>query len=567
MSASEVTLTIGDVATCTIVNNDQQGTLHVIKHVINDNGGTLIAGDFSFTIDDGTPIAFVQDGEDASLGTADVQLDAGTYDIAEVLVAGYGASYDGCDAVSIANGGEATCIITNDDGKATLTIVKNTTYADGTFDFTVTQGENEILIQITTGEHTGSDDIGLDAGTYSVTETNVPGWNLQSVSCLDGESQVGSEIENGASITLAVGQHVVCTFSNRAFGADVSLEKVVDDSTPDQNQEVTFTLTAHNAGPLGIFSTITDLLPVGLSFVSADGDYATTTGQWYLGFLESGSTTIRHLVATVTAGAGTTVTNEAAVSSEDEIASDYNEDNDMASASVTVNTPAPTPTPTPTPSGGGGGNGPIVGSLGGGGQVLGISTSTEDFGASCERYLTDFLKVGKQNNPEQVRRLQYVLHDLEGLTVGVDGVYDTTTRDAVNAFQTKYSSLVLTPWGLSGPTGYTYLTTRKMVNEVYCHFTKNFPLTTAEQAEIDAYRARRGGTQAGATQTGSAQTTSVGTVSDTMKKPEETTTQESQQTETVPEAGTEAQAGAAATTGNGGIWGAITNFFGSIFGR
>jgi hypothetical protein len=130
----------------------------------------------------------------------------------------------------------------------------------------------------------------------------------------------------------------------------------------------------------------------------------------------------------------------------------------------------------PAPTGGGNGSPFIIGQGGGGGVVLGA----ED----CSQYLTAFIRSGKQNDEDQVRRLQTVLHDFEGAAIDINGIYDTATLGAVNAFQAKYASEVLTPWGISAPTGYVYLTTRKKVNEVYCKGTKQFPLSSDEQARI-----------------------------------------------------------------------------------
>ena len=44
--------------TCTITNDDQAAKLIVIKLVINDNGGSKTAADFSFTVNGGNPTAF-----------------------------------------------------------------------------------------------------------------------------------------------------------------------------------------------------------------------------------------------------------------------------------------------------------------------------------------------------------------------------------------------------------------------------------------------------------------------------------------------------------------------------
>ncbi|HWO07085.1 MAG TPA: hypothetical protein VNM40_00705 [Candidatus Paceibacterota bacterium] len=129
-------------------------------------------------------------------------------------------------------------------------------------------------------------------------------------------------------------------------------------------------------------------------------------------------------------------------------------------------------------SGGGGGSG-SGGS--GGGSVLGASTGG---GLSCE-YLTGFIKPGSKNDFFQVARLQAFLKVFEGASVQVNGTYDAASIAAVHAFQTKYASEILTPWGVSRSTGYVYLTTRKKVNEIYCDRNFSFPLTEEEQQIIE----------------------------------------------------------------------------------
>ena len=78
----------GNTYTCTITNDDQPGTLTVIKHVVNDNGGTKVASDFSLTVT-GTnvqPNATFAGAE--SPGTT-VTLNAGSYSVDEAAVNGY----------------------------------------------------------------------------------------------------------------------------------------------------------------------------------------------------------------------------------------------------------------------------------------------------------------------------------------------------------------------------------------------------------------------------------------------------------------------------------------------
>ena len=46
------TLAVGQTKTCTVTNNDVAPKLVVIKHVVNDNGGTAVAANFTMTVDD-----------------------------------------------------------------------------------------------------------------------------------------------------------------------------------------------------------------------------------------------------------------------------------------------------------------------------------------------------------------------------------------------------------------------------------------------------------------------------------------------------------------------------------
>jgi hypothetical protein len=46
------------------------------------------------------------------------------------------------------------------------------------------------------------------------------------------------------------------------------------------------------------------------------------------------------------------------------------------------------------------------------------------------------------------------------------GYYGPITDRAIRAFQAKYASEILTPWGMTAPSGYWYKTTRKKANEL-----------------------------------------------------------------------------------------------------
>ena len=124
--------------------------------------------------------------------------------------------------------------------------------------------------------------------------------------------------------------------------ADLSITKTVNDNTPNRNQQITFTITLTNGGPIGATGvTVTDLLPAGLTFVSATpsvGTYSNTTGVWTVGSVASGANATLSIVAT-TAAIGAK-TNTAEVTASNQFDSDSTVNNNVGTeddqASVTV---------------------------------------------------------------------------------------------------------------------------------------------------------------------------------------------------------------------------------------
>jgi hypothetical protein len=101
------------------------------------------------------------------------------------------------------------------------------------------------------------------------------------------------------------------------------------------------------------------------------------------------------------------------------------------------------------------------------GQVLGAGTS-------CGIYLNDYIHLGWNNNPDEVRKLQTFMNGNMGTTLPITGVYDQQDFNVVEQFQIKYGSQVLAPWvplGLANqmtPTGFVYQTTKWWINRLYC---------------------------------------------------------------------------------------------------
>lgn len=101
---------------------------------------------------------------------------------------------------------------------------------------------------------------------------------------------------------------------------------------------------------------------------------------------------------------------------------------------------------------------------------------------TCNPYLSKFSRFNSSNNDEgEVQKLQKFLNEHLGTNISTAGIFDSDTNEAVKRFQEKYRSEILDPWGMSSPSGYVYLTTRKTINEIYCKNQIAFPLTPTEE--------------------------------------------------------------------------------------
>jgi len=117
------------------------------------------------------------------------------------------------------------------------------------------------------------------------------------------------------------------------------------------------------------------------------------------------------------------------------------------------------------------------------GTVLGATTEEPELPPQCTEYLTEYIKFGKKNNPEEVKKLQTFLNEVMGSNLPITGYYGSLTRTAVKNFQKKYHDDILVPWmnagwkgkDLEDGTGYVYKTTKRWINLMKCQ-TLNIPL-------------------------------------------------------------------------------------------
>ncbi|MBM2817595.1 MAG: hypothetical protein HW401_185 [Parcubacteria group bacterium] len=118
------------------------------------------------------------------------------------------------------------------------------------------------------------------------------------------------------------------------------------------------------------------------------------------------------------------------------------------------------------------------------------ATSTESSLSSsvgqCS-YLNDYLKLGEDNNPAEVLKLQGFLITMEHYSIPLTGAFDQATFDAVSDFQKRYKEDILAPWGYEVPTGYVYITTKNKINEIFCG--KEIPFSEEQKTKIEKVRA------------------------------------------------------------------------------
>ncbi|MCS7006481.1 MAG: DUF11 domain-containing protein [Gaiellaceae bacterium] len=288
LSGSELTLTPGESATCTITNDDRPATLIVRKVVVNDDGGTKTASDFSFQLNGSAAQPFEVDGENVLV------LDAGTYTVTEVAAQGYTTTYSGCSNVVIPNGGSATCTITNNDvpkGIGAIEVSKSASPTSvkepgGSVTYTVTiRNVSEVLVRIenVVDDRFGDLDDAGGSGCFDVPVSLAPG---ASTFCQFTRNVTGAGRTSHVNVVTASG---VDASGNPVFGSDdarvditprlidLVVEKTATSPTP-LNGTVTYTLTVTNRGPDTATSVqLADPAPAGVQYQSASASQGTCT--------------------------------------------------------------------------------------------------------------------------------------------------------------------------------------------------------------------------------------------------------------------------------------------------
>ncbi len=168
VQVDSVTLGLGQTKTCTFVNDDNAPALYLKKHVVNNNGGTKLAADWTLSAG-----AYDVTGSESGAKVTD---QAGTYDLSESAVAGYTNTSLTCDdnpgvqvdSVTLGLGQTKTCTFVNDDNAPALYLKKHVVNDNGgtklAGDWTLSAGAYDV-----TGSESGAKATD-QVGTYDLSE-------------------------------------------------------------------------------------------------------------------------------------------------------------------------------------------------------------------------------------------------------------------------------------------------------------------------------------------------------------------------------------------------------------
>ena len=308
------------------------------------------------------------------------------------------------------------------------------------------------------------------SGLVTVTEDNDQAFTITANGGFEVENVLVDGVSAGAVTSysfsaVSVNHEISASFKSTGGGGGGGEEP--ENSAPVASPG-TLSVTANTSGTVTLVATDADSDPIAYSISSLPS---------------SGTVSLSNNLATYTPNSGFTGSDQFSF-----VASDGTATSSPAVISIMVNAVPVTP-PSNPPSGGGGGGGgngspytfgyvpPI---LGGGsvvptGEVLGASITAEELAACLkEPYLKTYLKMGSNNDPVEVLKLQTFLNETMGSTIPLTGYFGPITFGAVKKFQTSYKEEVLIPWVKAraasddSPSGYVYKTTKRWINIMKC---------------------------------------------------------------------------------------------------
>ncbi len=305
------------------------GTVTIVKRT----SPPASPGGFAFTASGAAPAAFaLSDGQQQVLTTGPLTATPTAVTVTEAALAGWDPTAD--ISCTSADGGPATgvtidranrslsatldaahsrltCTFTN-KAESRIRVVKSTTGGDDTFPFVAAEQDFSIATSAGAGEFLVS---GLSAGTHAVTELVPAGWKLTGLSCSDPTGGTTVSLEGKtATVALAVGETVTCTFTNDK--TSLPANGVINVVKTTVGGDATFGFTAQGGGTRPFALTTSSGVSPAKAFTGlAAGTYTVTErvpAGWVLSSITcadpTGNSSGAGATATVDLAAGETVT-------------------------------------------------------------------------------------------------------------------------------------------------------------------------------------------------------------------------------------------------------------------
>lgn len=264
-----VTVSPGENVVCTFTNTRDTGTITVRKHVINDNGGQLLATSFMLHLKSGGVDVANSPAVGSEAGTVYGGLPTGSYVVSEnTPPTGYAQTGIVCDnvtsgSVTLTSNANVICTITNNDIAPRLTVIKHVindnsgTQNAGNFTMNVT-GANVAPNASFPGSETGTT-VTINAGSYSVGENTVTGY--------------ASSLSQDCTGTIALAQTKTCTITNNDVPHPGIHIVKSGPATAHEGDNITYTFTVTNTGDTALAgTTVVDSITGNAVYVSGDNN-------------------------------------------------------------------------------------------------------------------------------------------------------------------------------------------------------------------------------------------------------------------------------------------------------
>ena len=238
-STLNINLSTGEQLLCTFTNT-ALGKIRVIKET--DPAHSPQAFTFTPSYNNGLPFTLT-DGQQYDSGP----LLPGTYSVAATMPPGWSQTGVSCSdgssptALNLAPAETIICTFSSAIQRGNIVVVEQTAPSGAvqTFTFTPSYGAN---FSLTDGQSNTSAPLlpSSEASPYAINEQLPSGWNQTSVTCSDGS--------NPASIDVAPGETVTCTFNNATLPSAIGIVKSASQTLVAAGTAVTYGYIVTNQG-------------------------------------------------------------------------------------------------------------------------------------------------------------------------------------------------------------------------------------------------------------------------------------------------------------------------------